>query len=115
MMERASRYSELLAKAERKADKQRAEALGAGNGAFASADQEADSVSGGDGALMGMQVVWRAAMLRARFMVLTCGKARSSGSAGTQAKGFDNRRVQVTGQSLLAVRVICNLVEYACS
>jgi hypothetical protein len=57
MMERASRYSELLAKAERKADKQRAEALGAGNGAFASADQEADSVSGGDGALMGMQVM----------------------------------------------------------
>ena len=30
MMERASRYSELLAKAERKADKQRAEALGFG-------------------------------------------------------------------------------------
>jgi hypothetical protein len=43
MMERAARYSELLAKAERKADKQRAEQVGAGGGgAFASADQEAD-------------------------------------------------------------------------
>jgi Asp/Glu/hydantoin racemase len=45
MLERASRYSELLAKAERKADKQRAEAIALGGGAFASADQDADSVS----------------------------------------------------------------------
>jgi hypothetical protein len=45
MLERASRYSELLAKAERKADKQRAEAVALGGGAFASADQDADSVS----------------------------------------------------------------------
>lgn len=56
MMERASRYSELLAKAERKADKQRAEALGAG-GAFRSADQEADSVSMADGGFMSAQQV----------------------------------------------------------
>jgi hypothetical protein len=56
MMERASRYSELLAKAERKADKQRAEALGTG-GAFRSADQEADSVSMGDGSFMSAQQV----------------------------------------------------------
>ena len=62
MMERASRYSELLAKAERKADKQRVEALGAGAGAFASADQEADSVSMGDAAFPGVQQVGGAAV-----------------------------------------------------
>lgn len=56
MMERASRYSELLAKAERKADKLRAEALGAG-GAFKAADQEADSVSLGDGGFFSAQQV----------------------------------------------------------
>lgn len=56
MMERASRYSELLAKAERKADKLRAEALGAGS-AFRAADQEADSVSMGDGGFLSAQQV----------------------------------------------------------
>jgi hypothetical protein len=53
MLERASRYSELLAKAERKADKQRAEAVALGTGAFVSADQDADSVSMDSGVQVG--------------------------------------------------------------
>jgi tetratricopeptide (TPR) repeat protein len=53
MLERASRYSELLAKAERKADKQRAEAVTLGTGAFVSADQDADSVSMDSGVQVG--------------------------------------------------------------
>lgn len=114
MMERASRYSELLAKAERKVDKQRAEALGAGGSAFASADQEADSVSGGDGGFMGMQVVC-SDIARARCAAdVTLGKARSSVAAGAQAKGFDNRKVSVTGPPLLVARVVRNHAECAC-
>jgi hypothetical protein len=97
MMERANRYSELLAKAERKADKQRAEALGAGTGAFASADQEADSVSmaGAPQVSALSSACWRSVdgcfSLQGKF-------SSSSAASDTQSKGFDNRRVSVTGK-----------------